>query len=378
MRSDDAEATRPEATQDGKSVRRDDARLDAFALLPEEWAEELTAWGQPAFRGRQVFEWIHKHRVFDPQAMTNLPKTLRADLAANAIWRPLERIARQVDPIDGTRKYLFRLALDQETVETVLMRHEHGLSLCVSTQVGCRMGCRFCASTIGGRVRNLTPGEVIAQALAVQNELDASGERISHVVVMGMGEPLENYDATVRFLRLAHHPLGLNIGWRHLTVSTCGLVPEIRRLAEERLPITLAVSLHAPNDYLRNRIMPVNARYPIADLIAACRDYVAATGRRITFEYIMLQDVNDHPELARELLLLCEGLKCHVNLIPYNPVPGRPFAASTPERIAAFRDLLVRGGMSVTIRRTLGQEIDAACGQLRRARMRREPIQAGD
>src|SRR5690606_3980148 len=216
----------------------------------------------------------------------------------------------------------------------------------------------------------LTAAEIAGQALAVQRDLDAEGARLGHVVVMGMGEPLENYEATTRFLRIVHDERGLGIGWRHLTVSTCGLVPEIRRLAGEGMPVTLAVSLHAPNDYVRSRIMPVNARYPVAALIDACRDYVERTGRRISFEYIMLDGVNDDPELARELLILLDGLKCHVNLIPYNPVPERPFRTSPPERIRAFRAVLERGGVPVTVRRTLGQRIDAACGQLRRAAMR--------
>ncbi|HEX6987869.1 MAG TPA: 23S rRNA (adenine(2503)-C(2))-methyltransferase RlmN [Bacillota bacterium] len=346
-----------------------DQRIDLAGLERHQvraWARDL---GEPAYRGDQIFEWIHRRRVTSFAGMTNLPLALRERLERLARIQAPVTLRRQVDPVDGTRKYLFQLE-DGETVETVLMAYEHGYSICVSTQVGCRMGCRFCASTVGGRVRDLLAGEIVGQALAVQRDLDAERARLGHVVVMGMGEPLENYEATTRFLRIIHDDHGLGIGWRHMTVSTCGLVPEIRRLAGEGLPITLAVSLHAPNDYVRMRIMPVNARYPVAALIDACRYYVEHTGRRITFEYIMLDGVNDDPELARELLILLDGLKCHVNLIPYNPVAERPFRTSPPERIRAFRDVLERGGLPVTVRRTLGQGIDAACGQLRRAAVR--------
>lgn len=345
------------------------APVDLAGRERDELARWLESLGEPRYRGEQVFEWIHRHRAVSFEDMTNLPRDLRRRLSGLARIRVLTPLRRQVDPLDGTRKFLFGLP-DGETVETVLMRYEHGHSICVSTQVGCRMGCRFCASTIGGRVRDLTPAEIVAQALEVQRDLDPEGERISNVVVMGMGEPLENYDATVRFLRIVHDPRGLGIGWRHMTVSTCGLVPQIRRLADEGVPVTLAVSLHAPNDYVRSKIMPVNVRYPVPELIEACRYYVERTGRRITFEYIMLAEVNDDPELARELRILLGDLKCHVNLIPYNPVPERPFRTSPPERVDAFRDVLERGGIPTTVRRTLGQNIDAACGQLRRSAVR--------
>lgn len=334
---------------------------------------DLRAWvqslGEPAYRGDQIFEWIQRRRVTSFGAMTNLPAAFRRRLEDLARITPLTTLRRQVDPVDGTRKFLFQLP-DGETVETVLMRYEHGYSICVSTQVGCRMGCRFCASTLGGRVRNLTAAEIVGQALEVQRRLDAEEARLGHVVVMGMGEPLENYEATTRFLRIIHDDRGLGIGWRHITVSTCGLAPEIRRLADEGMPVTLAVSLHAPNDYVRRQIMPVNTRYPTAELMDACRYYGERTGRRISFEYIMLDGVNDDPELARELVILLDGMKCHVNLIPYNPVAERPFRASPPERIRAFREVLERAGLPVTVRRTLGRNIDAACGQLRRAAMR--------
>lgn len=346
-------------------------KVEAAGMSREQWRDWFQRLDEPAYRGDQLFEWVQARRVTDLAAMTNLPRDLRARLADLVELQLLYLLKRQVDPVDGTRKYLFQLH-DGETVETVLMQYEHGYSLCVSTQVGCRMGCRFCASTLSGRVRNLSAGEIVAQTLAVQRELDqeSQGGRISNIVVMGMGEPLENYDATVQFLRVVHDPKGLGIGWRHLTVSTCGLAPEIRRLAVEDVPVTLAISLHAPNDHVRNQIMPVNVRYPVAELIDACRFYVEKTGRRISFEYIMILDVNDHLEFARELSLLLPGIKCHVNLIPYNPVPERPFRPSTPQRIEAFRNLLQRNGILTTVRRTLGRRIDAACGQLRRSMVR--------
>lgn len=322
--------------------------------------------GEPAYRGRQLFQWIHKKRVFDFHAMSNLPLQLREKLSQRCKIEPLETRRCQLDPVDGTRKYLFSLTTDNETIETVLMKHRHGYSLCVSTQVGCRMGCRFCASTLGGKVRNLTAAEIVGQVLTVQQSLDQEQLRISHIVVMGMGEPLENYDATLKFLKIIHDPEGLGIGWRHMTVSTCGLVPEIRRLADEKLPITLAVSLHAPNDFLRRQIMPISVRYPMEQLMDACKYYIEKTGRRISFEYIMLADTNDHEEHARELASLLSGLNCHVNLIPLNPVAERPYRASSPQKIKKFAGILTGFGIPTTVRRNLGRRIDAACGQLRR------------
>lgn len=337
----------------------------------------MTGWGEPAYRGRQLFEWIHGKRATSFDAMTNLPRDLRERLATQCTIQPLVMRNRQVDPVDGTRKYLFALTTDNETVETVLMKHHHGYSLCVSTQVGCRMGCRFCASTLEGRVRNLNVAEITGQALAVQRELDQEGKRISHIVIMGMGEPLENYEATLKFIRLVHDPSGLGIGWRHITVSTCGLVPEIRKLADEGVPVTLAVSLHAPNDPIRTRIMPVNVRYPVNQLMEACRYYVEKTGRRISFEYIMLAGVNDQREHALELSQLVKGVNCHVNLIPFNPVAERPFQSSSPQQVEYFASVLRSEGIPTTIRRNLGRNIDAACGQLRRrdaASRRNSPV----
>lgn len=326
----------------------------------------MASLGEPAYRAQQVFQWLFRQRVTDFQAMTNLPAALRALLQERAVIDVADIALTQVDKTDNTRKYLLRLLADDELVETVLMQYEYGYSLCVSTQVGCRMGCRFCAAGSSGKVRDLTASEIVQQVVTVQRQLDPAQQRIAGLVVMGMGEPLENYANLLRFLRIVNDPAGLGIGWRHITVSTVGLAPAIGRLADEGLPVTLAVSLHAPNDYLRSKIMPVNVSHPLTELMAACRDYVAKIGRRISFEYILMDGVNDHPELARELLTLVHGIKCHINLIPFNPVPDRPYRPSAPERVRQFRDVLRQGGLTVTVRRTLGREIEAACGQLRR------------
>lgn len=321
--------------------------------------------GEPAYRARQVFRWVHGRGAVDWAVMTDLPVALRERLARVATIGHTRVVERREDRRDGTVKLLLELS-DGETVETVLLRHDYGNSACVSTQVGCRMGCAFCASTVGGLVRSLTAGEMVEQVLAVQRNLGPE-ERVSHVVLMGIGEPLENYDQVVRFLRLVHAPDGLGIGYRHVTLSTSGLVPGIRRLAGEGLPITLAVSLHAPNDELRTRLMPVNRHHPIHELLAACDEYAARTGRRVTFEYALIDGVNDLPELARELGRLLRGRLCHVNLIPLNP-SGRGLAGSSPERVRAFAGILRRYGVGTTVRRELGAGIDAACGQLRRRR----------
>jgi 23S rRNA (adenine2503-C2)-methyltransferase len=360
--------------------------VDVKGLLPHELEALLRSWGQPAYRGRQLFQWLHGKGARSFAEIRVLPAALRARLEAEATLLPAELVARQVDPGDGTVKYLLRLG-DGLTVEAVLMRYRFGYTACVSSQVGCRMGCRFCASTLGGLRRNLRAGEMAEQVALLGRDLAQHGgdparfpvppdegptgqgprwSRVSRVVVMGMGEPLENLDEVVRFLRLIHEPDGAGIGWRHMTVSTSGLVPGIDRLAEEGLPITLAVSLHAPNDTLRDRLVPLNRRYPLAELLAACRRYVERTGRRLTFEYVMISGVNDLPEHARELGRLLRGLPCHVNLIPLNPVPEWNLTPSTPEAMARFRALVRGAGLPCTIRRQLGTAIDAACGQLRR------------
>lgn len=332
---------------------------------------ELEAWlaarGEPAYRARQVFHWLHRRAVCSFEVMTDLPASLRARLAAEASPGCAAVRRRLEDPRDGTVKLLLELA-DGQAVEAVGLRYRFGLTACVSTQVGCRMGCAFCASTVGGLVRHLTPGEMVEQVLAVGRDA-GEGARVGRVVFMGIGEPLDNYEALVKALRLLHAPEGLGLSYRHLTVSTCGLVPEMRRLAGEGLPVNLAVSLHAPEDELRTRLVPVNRRYPLAEVLAAAGEYGERTGRRVTFEYALIAGVNDHPELARSLarrLAGVRGPRPHVNLIPLNPT-GRGHQPSPPERVRAFRDVLARAGVAVTVRRALGSGIHAACGQLRRA-----------
>lgn len=368
-------------------------RLDVRGMLPDELSSAMRGWGQPGYRGQQVFNALHGQCVRGFQEMHVLPTTLRALLQARAVGTGLVPEARQSDATDGTVKYLFRLA-DGNTIETVLMRYRYGYSVCVSSQVGCRMGCTFCASTLGGLVRNLSAGEMAEQIDFINGELAAAArqgrpderfpvppaehpdegarfDRIARLVVMGMGEPLENLDEVVRFLRVAHEGGGAGIGFRHMTVSTSGLVPGIDRLAELDLPITLAVSLHAPNDELRNRLVPLNRRHPLTELLPACRRYAEATGRRLTFEYVLIRGVNDLREHARELGRLLRGLPCHVNLIPLNPVTERNLLPSTGEAVVRFRGLLRGAGITTTTRRQLGTAIDAACGQLRRRREER-------
>ncbi len=335
--------------------------IDLRSLSTEELAAHLTSLGQPAFRAKQIRQWLDAG-VTDFMEMSNLPLALRESLAAT--YRvPGVTVARKlVSQIDGTIKYLFQLE-DGETVESVLMQYKHGYSQCISTQVGCRMGCTFCATGMGGLIRNLTAAEIYAQIQAAQKD---AGVRVSSVVLMGMGEPLDNYDQVVRFLRMLGEEGGVHIGMRHISLSTCGLVPGIRRLAEEQIPLTLSISLHAPNDTIRSKTMPVNRRWPIEELLEACRDYIRATGRRISFEYAMIDGVNDSDACAEELAARLKGMLCHVNLIPVNAVAGKAQQRSTRQRIQAFMDILQKRGLNVTVRRTLGSDINASCGQLRR------------
>ena len=326
----------------------------------EDWAE---AQGEPRFRGEQIFHWLYVKRADSFDAMTNLPLGLRRKLAESFRIAALEEITRLVSK-DGTVKFLFALH-DRHAIETVLMRHRYGNSVCVTTQVGCRIGCTFCASTLGGLKRNLTAGEIAAQAVLAQRLLDGENARVSSIVVMGSGEPFENYDATMTFMRLMAHPKGLAIGQRHITVSTSGIVPNIYRFADENTQFTLAVSLHAPNDELRSRLMPVNRRYPFRDLMEACRYYISRTGRRITFEYALIGGVNDRPEHAEELASVLRGMLCHVNLIPVNYVPERNYVRTPRDDIFRFQRILRRNGVNATIRREQGHDIAAACGQLR-------------
>ena len=334
---------------------------DLKSLTLPEMTAFLQSLGEPAFRGRQVFTWLHRG-VTDFDGMTNLSKSLREKLKETCFITAPQVARKQVSRLDGTIKYLWELS-DGNCVETVLMRYHYGNSVCISSEVGCPMGCAFCASTLGGLVRRLRPSEMLDQVLFTQ--LD-SGLPISHIVLMGIGEPLDNFETVLRFLELVNSPQGMNIGMRHISLSTCGLAPKIRLLAEKKLQLTLSVSLHAPSDEIRNTIMPVNRAYPVEMLLEACRDYYAATGRRISFEYAMIDGVNDTPACARLLLQRLKGLPAHVNLIPLNEVAESPLHPSSRQAVQQFQRILEEGGLTATVRRTLGGDIDASCGQLRR------------
>ena len=317
--------------------------------------------GQPAFRGKQVYSWLHKGvRSYDE--MSNLSKDLRSALTEKYPINAPEVVRRQESARDGTIKYLWRLS-DGNCVETVLMRYNYGNTVCISTEVGCRMGCAFCASTIGGLVRKLEPYEMLDEVLFTQID---SGLPVSRIVLMGIGEPLDNFDNVMRFLELVNSPEGMNISMRHISLSTCGLVLKIDELARRKLQISLAISLHGPNDTVRDRIMPVNKAYPIEELLGACRRYFDATSRRIHFEYAMIDGVNDREEDAKELLRRLKGLPAHFNLIPLNHVEESPLKPSSKAAVARFQKILEDGGITATVRRTLGGDIDASCGQLRR------------
>lgn len=321
----------------------------------------LTELGQPGFRARQVFSWLHRG-VRSFEEMTDLPKALRETLSAHYLLTAPVPVRRQESQLDGTVKYLWQLH-DGNCVETVLMRYHHGNTVCISSEVGCAMGCAFCASTIGGLVRRLSAGEMLDEVMFT--ELD-SGQTVSNIVLMGIGEPLDNYDNVCRFLSLINSGEGRNIGMRHISLSTCGVVPRILELAESKLQLTLSVSLHAPDDETRSRIMPVNRRWPVDELLDACRVYYDKTGRRISFEYAMIRDVNDSPEAARLLLRKLKGLPAHVNLIPLNHVEESPLKPSERGTVMRFQKLLEEQGVACTVRRTLGSDIDASCGQLRK------------
>ena len=342
-------------------------KTDILSMLPEELEEFFLSIGQPKYRAKQVFSQLA--RGVAPSEMTNLPKTLREELASLVEYRLPVVEKKLVSAIDGTVKYLFRL-LDGACIESVLMRYEHGNTLCISSQVGCRMGCRFCASTIGGKVRDLLPSELLGQVIAAEKD-DQS--RISNIVMMGIGEPLDNFDNVIRFLKLVNHKDGLCIGYRHISLSTCGLPDRIRELAEVNLPITLSISLHAPNDEKRSAIMPINRRYPLAQLFAACRAYYATTGRRISFEYTLIAGKNDTREDAVALAdclgraFADTGAPLHVNLIRVNEVEGTGFTRGSRESVEAFAAILERRGIVATVRRRLGADVNAACGQLRRS-----------
>ena len=335
--------------------------MNIKSMTQQEIARLLRSYDQPAFRAKQVYSWIHKG-VRSYEEMTNLPKNLRDLLAQeHPIYAP--KVIRKLESQkDGTIKYLWELA-DGNCVETVLMRYHYGNTVCISTEVGCRMGCAFCASTLGGLVRRLEPSEMVDQVLFTQVD---SGLPVSHIVLMGIGEPLDNFDNVMRFLELINSPEGMNISMRHISLSTCGLVPGIDALAEKKLQLTLSVSLHAPTDEIRNTIMPVNKAYPVQQLLDACRRYYEKTNRRISFEYAMIRDVNDTHEAARLLLKQLKGLPAHMNLIPLNHVEESPLKPSTREAVQTFQKILEEGGVPATVRRTLGGDINASCGQLRR------------
>lgn len=337
---------------------------DLRSFTYEELEAFLTSHGEARFRAGQVFAWLQKGvQTFD--AMTNLSKPLREKLARISTLSRGHIAEKFVSKLDGTVKYLVEFA-DGECVETVVMRYHHGVTVCISSQVGCAMGCGFCASTIGGKKRDLLAGEILLQVLLAQSDI---GERISNIVMMGIGEPLDNFENVRRFLINVNDSRGLNIGYRHISLSTCGLVDGIDKLAQMNLPITLSISLHAPNDTVRSRTMPVNRRYPIGELLAACKRYQAVTTRRISFEYAMIDGVNDSREDALELAGLLKGMLCHVNLIPVNTVAERNYSKSSRAAIEAFVQVLEKAGITATVRRSLGADISASCGQLRQKRL---------
>ncbi len=327
----------------------------------EELKEELKELGEKPFRAEQIFQWLYKEKVKSFDEMTNLSLPLREKLERYYTIGHF-KIMKKQESKDGTIKYLFDV-LDGNAIETVLMRYHHGNSLCVSSQIGCKMGCKFCASTGINFIRNLTKGEIIEQILSVEQD---TGEKINNVVFMGIGEPFDNYENVVNAIRIMNHPKGLNIGARHISISTSGLVPKINQLADENIQCTLSISLHATNNQKRSKMMPVNQRYPIEELLQSCRNYIIKTNRRISFEYALAKDNNDHIEDAKELVHLLKGMLCHVNLIPINKIENGQFVKSTNENIIKFRDYLNEQGIVATIRRELGSDIDAACGQLRR------------
>ncbi len=334
----------------------------------EELTLALTDLGQPSYRAKQLYDWMHIKLAASYDDMTNIPKNLKSLLRENYRYTSLHQEMVQQSALDGTRKYLFSLD-DGECVESVFLPYKHGNSVCVSSQVGCRMGCKFCASTLDGLKRNLNAGEMLDQVYAITRE---TKERVSNVVIMGTGEPLDNYESVIRFIRMLSDEHGLHISQRNITLSTCGLVPQIRKLAEEDLQITLALSLHAPTDEKRKQLMPVAYRYSLKEVLDACRYYFEKTDRRLTFEYSLVSGVNDGKTEAMQLVRLLKGLPCHVNLIPVNPVLERGLKPSVPASVHAFQKVLDQNGINVTIRREMGRDIDGACGQLRHRQLKQQ------
>jgi len=338
-----------------------ESKLNLLDCTIEDLEKFLTEMGEQKFRAKQIFQWLSKG-IYDIDEMTNLSKDLREKLKKVSTLSRFQIRNKLESKIDGTIKYLMTLQ-DGNIVECVLMRYKHGITACISSQVGCKMGCKFCASTGVGFVRNLSAGEMLDEILSIQSD---TGERIGNVVIMGVGEPFDNYDNLIKFLKLVNSPEGLNIGYRHITISTCGIVPKIIDFSKEGIPATLAISLHASNDEVRSKIMPINNKYPIDKILEACNIYTRITSRRVTFEYAMISEVNDKAEYALELAEKLKGMLCHVNLIPVNSVPGTDYLRSSRQRIEKFKNILEKHRIETTIRRELGSDIDAACGQLRR------------
>ena len=349
-------------------------KKDLKSLNYQELQDELVAIGEKAFRGKQMYQWLHEKLVNTPEEMGNIPAALKEKLKLQYTCSSLQMIDVFTSEIDGTQKYLFRLH-DGNIIESVLMKYKHGNSVCVSSQVGCRMGCRFCASTLGGLTRNLLPGEILDQVYQIQKY---SGERVSNLVLLGTGEPLDNYDNVVKFIRMLSDEHGLNISQRNITVSTCGIVPRIYDLAKEKLQITLALSLHAATQEKRMELMPIAYKYNLNDVIEACRYYYEQTGRRLTFEYSLVGGVNDTEKDVQQLVSLVGGLNCHINLIPVNPIKERSYVQSNAKVIMNFKTKLEKCGINATIRREMGRDIGGACGQLRKSYMDGELETRGD
>lgn len=348
-------------------------KADIKSYTLEKLTEQVGLMGLPAFRAKQLYSWLHGKRVSSFEQMSDLPAALRAQLDEKFYINTIRIKKKLVSAIDGTVKYLYELR-DGNCIEAVLMHYRHGTSLCISTQVGCRMGCAFCASTIGGLVRHLTASEMLDEVYTAQAD---SGERVDGIVLMGIGEPLDNFENVMDFLEILSSKQGLNLSLRHVSLSTCGLVDKIRELAKRRLQLTLSVSLHAPNDEIRSRSMPINRKYSVEELLDACREYFQVTGRRISFEYALIAGVNDSPEHAEELARRLGGMAAHVNLIPVNPVEETGYRRGSRQQIERFQAQLVKLGMNATIRRELGADISAACGQLRRQDAREQKPAAG-
>lgn len=344
--------------------------IDLKSLQLEDLIDVFLELGEKKYRALQTFRWIHQKMVPSIDDITELPKILRDKLNENYLFSTLKAAKRLDSKYDETSKYLFILE-DNNIIESVMMKHKHGITVCLSTQVGCRMGCEFCASTKNGLVRNLLPGEILEQFYLIQKD---QGKNISNIVLMGSGEPLDNYENTIKFLRIIHSKEGQNLGHRHITISTCGIVPKIYDLAEEEMPINLSISLHSPFDEERKKIMPIANRYSIDKIIEACNYYIEKTNRRITFEYTLIRDVNDKLSDALEIVRLLNGMLCHVNLIPLNIIKEFEHEKSNNKAINNFKEILVKGGISTTIRKEMGADVNAACGQLRRDYINRETI----